>query len=91
MQIYWLDPHYLKITSKCSKEQAKNKTHSCEISLFREAVNIKIRKLKWVDTTNQLVDIFIKPLARRILVYLRLRIMGCTAMLLHGSMYGHIF
>ena len=39
-----------------------------------------------VDTTDQLADIFTKPLAKIPLEYLRKKIMGWTAMLSHGNM-----
>ena len=42
--------------------------------------------VKRVDTTDQLADIFTKPLAKIPLHYLRKKIMGWLAKLSHGNM-----
>ena len=57
------------------KNRPRTKHIAVKYHHFREAVNNGILKVKRVDTTNQLADIFTKPLAKIPLQYLRLRIM----------------
>ena len=53
---------------------------------FRGAVKLKIILVKWVDTLDQLADIFTKPLEIISLEHLRMRIQGWTAIFSHANM-----
>ena len=72
--------------AKIPKNRPRTKHIAVKYHHFREAVKIGILMVERVDTTNQLADIFTKPLARVPLEHLRLRIMGWTAMLSHGHL-----
>ena len=68
------------------KNRPRTKHIAVKYHHFREAVKSKILMVERVDTTDQLADIFTKPLAKIPLEYLRKKIMGWTAMLSHGNM-----
>ena len=77
--------------AKIPKNRPRTKHIAVKYHHFREAVRNGILKVVRVDTTNQLADIFTKPLARLPLEHLRLRIMGWTAMLSHGHLNEEMF
>ena len=68
------------------KNRPRTKHIAVKYHHFREAVKSSILMVKRGDTTDQLADIFTKPLARIPLEYLRNKIMGWTAMLSYGNM-----
>ena len=77
--------------AKIPKNRPRTKHIAVKYHHFREAVKSGILMVVRVDTTNQLADIFTKPLARVPLEHLRLRIMGWTAMLSHGHLDADTF
>ena len=72
--------------AKVPKNRPRTKHIAVKYHHFREAVSKGILKVVRVDTTNQLADIFTKPLARLPLQHLRSKIIGWTAMLSHGHL-----
>ena len=72
--------------AKVPKNRPRTKHIAVKYHHFKEAVSKGILKVVKVDITNQLADIFTKPLARLPLEHLILRIMGWTAMLSHGHL-----
>ena len=77
--------------AKVPKNRPRTKHIAVKYHHFREASSNGILKVVRVDTTNQLADIFTKPLARLPLEYFRSIIMGWTVMLSHGHLYAEKF
>ena len=71
--------------AKVPKNRPRTKHIAVKYHHFRTAVQQGYLLVKRVDTLEQLADIFTKPLARQPLEYLRMQIMGWTAMLSHGN------